>query len=80
MRKKICAQSIKNDRRCLSTHRLLKKKSLFMLPTGATAKLYMSKINDFMDSCTYNSPLKHFSFKAIHVISSLPLQKPIKAS
>ena len=29
---------------------------------------------------TYNSPGKHFSFKAIHVIPSLLLQKPIEAS
>ena len=64
MRKIICAQSIKNDRRCLSTHRLLK---IQFIHAPNRDNSYMSETTDFMDSCTYNSPPTHISFKAIHM-------------
>ena len=56
------------------------KKNLFMLPTGTAAKLCISEITDLMNTKTYNSPLKHLAFKAIHVMPSLRLQKPSKTS
>ena len=55
------------------------KKNLFMLPTSAAAKKYITETTKLMDDWTNNSPLKDIAFKGIHIMSSL-LQMPSKAS
>ena len=49
------------------------KKILFMLPTGAAAKKYISETTKLMNGWTNNSPLKDIAFKAIHIMPSLLL-------
>ena len=56
------------------------KKNVFMLPTGAAAKKYITGTTKLMNGWTNNSPLKDIAFKAIHNIPSLLLQKSSKTS
>ena len=56
------------------------KKNLFILPTGATAKKYITETKELMNGWTNNSPFKNIAFMAIHVMPSLLLQKPSKTS
>ena len=56
------------------------KKNLFMLPTGAAAKKYITETTKLMNGWTNNLPLKDIGFKAIHIMPSLLLQKPSKTS
>ena len=56
------------------------KKNLFMLPTDAAAKNYITETTKLINDWANNSPLKDISFKAIHIMPSLLLQKPSKTS
>ena len=56
------------------------KKNLFMLPTDAAAKKYITETTKLMNGWTNNSPLKDIAFKAIHIMPNLLLQKPSKTS
>ena len=56
------------------------KKNLFMPPTGAAAKIYITETTKLMNGLTNNSPLKDIAFKAIHIMPSFLLQKPSKTS
>ena len=56
------------------------KENLFMLPTGAAAKKYITETTKLMNGWTNNLPLKDIGFKAIHIMPSLLLQKPSKTS
>ena len=55
-------------------------KILLILPEGAAAKEYITETTKMMNSWTSNSPLKDNASNAIHIVSSLLLQKPSKAS
>ena len=54
------------------------KKNLFMLPTGAAAKKYITETTKLMNGWTNNLPLRDIAFKAIHIMPSPLLQKPSK--
>ena len=56
------------------------KKNLFMLPTGAAAKKYITETTKLMNGWTNNSPLKDIALKTILIMPSLLLQKPSKTS
>ena len=56
------------------------KKNLFMLPTGAAAKKYMTKTTKLMNGWTNNLPFKDVAFTTIHVMPNILLQKPSKRS
>ena len=56
------------------------KKSLFMMPTGAFAKSYVTELTKLINRWVNDSKLKNNVFKVIHVMSSLLLLKPSKTS
>ena len=56
------------------------RKNLFKLPSGSAGKRYISEITKLLNGWTFNSPWKDISFKAIHIMPGLLLQKPSKNS
>ena len=56
------------------------KKNLFMLPTGAAAKKYITETTKVVNDWTNNLLLKDITYKAMHIMPCLLLQKPSKTS
>ena len=56
------------------------KKTLFMLTTSAAAKNYKTGTAKLMSSWKNNVPLKDITFKVIHIMYRILLQKLSKAS
>ena len=56
------------------------KRTLFLLPNGATGKNFVQEITRLLNAWYENSPLKDIAMKAIHIMPALLLQKPAKAS
>ena len=53
-----------------------REKSLFMLPSGATRKMYVAEASSVMKLWIYDTPLKLKLLKAAHVTPTLLFQKP----
>lgn len=51
-----------------------------MLPTGAIAKKYITETTKLVNDWTNNLLLKDITYKAMHIMPSLLLQKPSKTS
>ena len=52
------------------------KKNLFLLPSGKAGKQYIDETTKLMNEWLPESPVKDIAFKAIKIMSNLPLQKP----
>ena len=52
------------------------KKNLFLLQSGKAGKQYIDETTKLMNEWLPESPVKDIAFKAIKVMSNLPLQKP----
>ena len=56
------------------------RRNLFMLPNGATGKLYIRETTRLLNAWYENSPSKECAMKAVHIMPALLLQKPSKTS
>ena len=56
------------------------KKNLFLLPTGAAGKKFITEMTRLMYTWINDNPMKNIALKAVHVMPALILQKPSKTS
>ena len=56
------------------------KKNLFLLPTGKAGKLFIDELTKLFNAWIDDSPLKKIAMKAVMIMPSLLLQKPLKES
>ena len=56
------------------------KRNLFVLPTGTTAKKYVTETTKQINNRTNYSPYKDIAFKTIHIMHNLLLQTSSKSS
>ena len=56
------------------------RKNLLLLPSGKAGKRFIGEVSRLMSEWLHDSPLKDIAFKAIMVMPSLLLQKPLQKS
>ena len=63
----------------LRTDRLLEE-NLFLLPKGKTGKLFIDELTKLFNAWIDHLPLKKITMKAVMIMPSFLLQKPLKES
>jgi len=56
------------------------RRNLFLLPKGSSGKDYLREVTRLCNAWSENTPLRECSWKAIHIMPALLLQKPSKTS